>query len=132
MSGVYDAINVGQFTFGLMRSNFNVQLSVGQMGTPGNVGGLFALETVPTSTWIRLEDRQCRKLPVWGRRARRNRRACGGIRSGRCPKSTARRHDSSTWMTTSELRSRDLKQLERNIVLIAAGGPRPEDSARPA
>lgn len=65
MSGVYDAINVGQFTFGLMRSNFNVQLSVGQMGTPGNVGGLFALETVPTSTWIRLEDRQCRKLPVW-------------------------------------------------------------------
>jgi len=65
MGGAYDVATVGQFGFSLMRSNFNVQLSVNQMRSPGNVGGLFSLESVPRSTWVHLEDRQGRSLPVW-------------------------------------------------------------------
>lgn len=65
MGGAYDVATVGQFGFSLMRSNFNVQLSVNQMRSPGNVGGLFSLESVPRSTWVHLEDRQGRSIPVW-------------------------------------------------------------------
>lgn len=65
MGGAYDVATVGQFGFSLMRSNFNVQLSVNQMRSPGNVGGLFSLEAVPRSTWVHLEDRQGRSIPVW-------------------------------------------------------------------
>jgi hypothetical protein len=65
MSGAYDAINLGGFTFGLMRSQQNTQLVVGQIGAPGNVGGLFSLTGVRSSTWMRLQDRGSRQLPVW-------------------------------------------------------------------
>jgi hypothetical protein len=65
MTGSYDAVNVGSFTFSVMRSQQNVQLSVGQIGVPGNAGGLFSLIGVPASVWVRLQDRGNRLLPVW-------------------------------------------------------------------
>ena len=65
LSGRYDALNVGGFSFALMRSHQNVQLSVGQLNAPGNVGGLFSLTGLPPETWTRLEDRVGRTLPVW-------------------------------------------------------------------
>lgn len=65
LSGAYDAINLGGFTFALMRSQGNTQLVVGQLGVPGNVGGLFSLTGMRQSAWIRLEDRGSRQLPVW-------------------------------------------------------------------
>lgn len=65
LAGDYDAANIGGFTFGLFRSQRNAQLTVGQLGVPGHVGGLFSLESLPRSTWIRLQDRLSRPLPVW-------------------------------------------------------------------
>jgi hypothetical protein len=65
LSGAFDAANIGGFSFTSSRSGHNLQLSVGRLGAPGNIGGVFSLEAVPPRTWLRLEDRVGRVLPVW-------------------------------------------------------------------
>jgi hypothetical protein len=66
LSGPFAAANIGGFGYTLGQSNHNLQLSVRKSGDSSNsIGGLFHIENVPPSTWIRLEDRQGRLLPVW-------------------------------------------------------------------